>query len=86
MEPISQTVLTIICMLATWFWGNKQGAVGGSQHTWSIVIDAFDATHIEWQEENNELVFTNEYGKTFKASEVFKNVSKADNKENDCDI
>lgn len=77
MDPISQTILTLVCMIGAFFWGLKQGTVKGAQATWEIVIDAFNAIHIDWNEETNELTFTREgnLSKTFKSSEAWKNES-----------
>lgn len=70
MEPVTQTILTLTMMLFAYFWGKKEGVLKGSEMVWSIIIDAFDVIHIDWNDDNNHLTFTNEDGKIFKSSEA----------------
>jgi hypothetical protein len=74
MDPIYQTLLTMGCMLGSFYWGLKQGAIKGSQHTWEIVIEAFNAIYVDWNDDDNVITFTNadDMSKKFKSSEAWK--------------
>lgn len=80
MDPITQTILTVTCMLITYFWGLKQGTIKGAQSTWEVVIEAFNAIYIDWDEEDSILTFTNadDLSKKFKSSEAWKNGKTSD--------
>lgn len=76
MDPIYQTILTLVCMLGAFFWGQHRGVIIGSEVTWNLIIESFDATHIDWDEETNEMVFFNKHDKKFKSTEAFYNSQK----------
>tara|TARA_R110000868_G_scaffold312446_3_gene573373 strand:+ start:234 stop:452 length:219 start_codon:yes stop_codon:yes gene_type:complete len=60
-------------MAAAFVWGRKEGIITGAQETWGVVMDAFDAMHCDWDQEDNELIFTNEYGKKLNSSRAWDN-------------
>jgi len=75
MGPFEQTLLTIICMAAAFYWGKREGSIAGSAQTWGVVLEAFDASHCDWDQEDNELTFTNEYGKKLNSSRAWGNAT-----------
>jgi len=62
-------------MAAAFYWGRREGCIVGAAQTWGAILEAFDAVHCDWDGEDNEMIFTNEYGKKLNSSKVWGNAT-----------
>lgn len=70
MDPLTQTIFTLFCMLGAYIWGRKTGLTNGSVITWTIVLNSFKAAYIELDEDKKEIIFTDSWG-TIRSSSTF---------------
>ena len=72
MDPISQTVLTLVCMLGTFFWGKVRGFNHGALWAFDRVLDEIEADSFVIDEENDCLTF-HKNGRKFSAKKAWTN-------------
>jgi hypothetical protein len=57
MDPISQTILTLVLMLATFFWGKMKGFNHGAIWAFDKVLDEIEADSYSIDTDNDCLRF-----------------------------
>ncbi len=73
MDPLWQTLLTIVCMSATYIWGRRVGFYVGIDEMQKICLVAFNKTDMYLDNDDMiKLVFIDADGKEWRSTHAFK--------------
>lgn len=72
MDPITQTALTVFCMICSWLWGKRQGIEQGALATWGLIMNAFGIVRVDFEESTGDMVFVDEFDRKYRPDELKK--------------